>query len=417
MIKSRPLITVILTLILAGQLVCPLALPAVNSQIVEIYDLTEDTMLYGEGAFDVVSIASLTKIATTITAIETIPDLDETVTVTRSILNTVRWDASVAGLRAGDRLTYRDLLYASMLPSGADATHTIAICSSGSLAAFVDRMNELAQRIGLENTHYVNVTGLDADGHYSTADEVRKLLQYSLKNPVFREVFTTKEYEMSNGRTVYSTLYRYNADAETLDKILGSKSGHTGDAGYCLASLADINGHEMLIIVIRAERYGDLFYNVIDSSVLIGFLESSYEDRLLLEKGVLVRKVPVYMSKTDSVEIYSDSDIFRYLPSDYDFRGLSIKYDGVDELSYKNQPGDRIGTISYYYHDELLYTQEAFLNRKLAFSREKFIEKYIVQIAELGIAALCAAGLVILLISIIIKNLIALIKKGRKKAS
>ena len=407
----------ILLLCIISQLVRPLAYPALNSQIAEIYDLTEDRIVYESGAFDVVSIASLTKIATTITAIETIPDLDATVTVTRSILNTVRWDASVAGLRAGDRLTYRDLLYASMLPSGADATHTIGITSSGSLDAFVARMNELAQRIGLVNTHYVNVTGLDADGHYSTADEVRKLLQYALENPVFRQVFTTKEYTMSNGRTVYSTLYRYNADADTLVKILGSKSGHTGDAGYCLASLVDINGHEMLIVLIRAERYGEAFYNVIDTSVLINFLNANFEERLLLEKGILVRIVPVHLGEPESIEIYSDKDLYSYLPSDFDTRGLRIEYDGLDELSYKNQPGDLIGTVRYYYHDELLYEQEAILGRRLAFSKAAFAEEHWVDLVRLGAAAVLAFVAFVLLLVLLARGIKSLFRRRSAKRS
>ncbi len=396
----------LLAILIFSSAIHPLAYPAVNSQIVEIYDLTEDRIVYEAGAFDVTAIASLTKIATTITAIETIPNLDETVTVTQRILNTVRWDASVAGLRAGDRLTYRDLLYASMLPSGADATHTIGIVSSGSLDAFVGRMNELAQRIGLVNTHYVNVTGLDADGHYSTADEVRRLLQYSLQNPVFRQVFTTKEYTMSNGRTVYSTLYRYNADAETLSKILGSKSGHTGDAGYCLASLVDVNGHEMLVILIRAERYGESFYNVIDTSVLISFLDSNFEDRLLLEEGILVRRVPVQLCKTDAVEIFSDREVMKYLPSDYDFRGLSIRWEGLDELSYRNKPGDFIGTVSYYYHDELICAQEAYLDQPLEFDMRKAAEENLGSLAILAAAALLSVLIILAYIVVTIRKMI-----------
>ena len=405
----------LLTICITAQLLHPLAYPAVNSQIVEIYDLAEDRIVYEQGAFDVTAIASLTKIATTLTAIETIADLDETVTVTKNILNTVYWNASVAGLRAGDRLTYRDLLYASMLPSGADATHTIAMTSSGSISAFVEKMNSLAERLGLENTHFVNVTGLDADGHYSTADEVRRLLQYALEDPLFRQIFTTKDYTMSNGKTVRSTLYVYNADEDALAKILGSKSGHTGDAGYCLASLADINGHEMLIIVLRGERYGGIFYNVIDTSVLIDFLDASFEERLLLEKGVLVRIVPVSLSQTDAIEIYADSDIYKYLPSDYDFRGLSIRYEGLDELSYKNRPGDHIGTIRYYYHDELIYTQEAYLEQELAFSKARFIEAHPVQIGALAAAGFCAAGLFALLAGNILVAIISVLTKKTKK--
>ena len=86
--------------------------PPLNSKFVEVYDLTEQRILYEVDSQKIVSIASLTKIATTITAIESIPNLEEKVVITSPILMTVRWDASVAGLKAGDQLTYRDLLYA-----------------------------------------------------------------------------------------------------------------------------------------------------------------------------------------------------------------------------------------------------------------------------------------------------------------
>ena len=117
--------------------------PSTNSKVVEIYDITDNKVIYEVDSNKVSSIASLTKIATTITAIETIPNLDEKVTITNKILNTVRWDASKAGLKAGDVLTYKDLLYASILPRGADATNSIAILSSGSIENFVKKINEL----------------------------------------------------------------------------------------------------------------------------------------------------------------------------------------------------------------------------------------------------------------------------------
>ena len=179
-----------------------LEFPKTNSKIVEIYDLNDQKVLYEVGNKDKISIASLTKIATTITAIENIKNLDEKVTITRDMLNTVSSVASVAGLKVGDKVTYRDLLYASMLPSGADATNSLAILSSGSIDNFVNKMNELVKRIGLDNTHFVNVTGLDTEGHYSTVEEVRKLLEYSLKNDLFKTIYTTRDYTLTNGLNV-----------------------------------------------------------------------------------------------------------------------------------------------------------------------------------------------------------------------
>ena len=200
----------IIIILLNPSFLYALEYPELNSQIVEIYDLTDEKVIYEVDSFKETSIASLTKIATTITAIETISNLDEEVTITWDILNTVPWDASKAGLQAGDYVTYRDLLYASMLPSGADATNSIAILSSGSIDNFVIKMNELAKNLELNNTHFVNVTGLDEDGHYSTADDVRKLLSYALKNELFRDIYTTREYTLSNGLEVESTIIKYN---------------------------------------------------------------------------------------------------------------------------------------------------------------------------------------------------------------
>ena len=349
--------------------------PDINSQIVEIYDLDDKKILYEIKSNEVASIASLTKIATTITAIENIKDLDEKVTITNSILETVSWEASIAGLKEGDVLTYRDLLYASMLPSGADATNSLAILSSGNIANFVNKMNELATRIGLENTHFVNVTGLDIKGHYSTANDIIKLLEYSLKNPLFKEIYTTKKYTMTNGKTVKSTLYHYNNTNINIDKIIGSKTGFTLNAGYCLSSLSNINGHEILIIVLNAEQKNNKYYNIYDTVELIDFLNENFKEQILVKKGTIIKEIPVKLSQIEKYNIYAE-EIKKYLPSDYDINKLKINYEGLEELSFKNKKGDKIGNIKYYYNNLLISKQDIILNKKLKISFRKIIIKY-----------------------------------------
>ena len=359
----KKLLLLLISIILTVSPISALALdyPSVDSKTVEIYDLNDGKELYEIGSDNKISIASLTKIATTITAIETIADLDETVTITKAILSTVTWDSSVAGLKAGDKVTYRDLLYASMLPSGADATNSIAILTSGSIDAFVVKMNDLASRIGLTNTHFVNVTGLDADGHYSTADDVRTLLEYSLKNSLFREIFTTKSYTLSNGLTVYTTLYKYKAKDEDFQKILGSKTGFTSHAGYCLAALSNINGHEIITIVLKATSEGSLYHNVTDTVRLIDFLNNNYKEETLVEENTFIKKIPVELSTVDEYEIYSDKVVSAYLPSDYNAEALKIEYDGAEQLDYSAEDGDKIGVVKYYFDSELLYEQDVVL--------------------------------------------------------
>ena len=350
--------------------------PSINSKIVEVYDVNDDKVLYEVDSNKQTSIASLTKIATVITAIENIKNLDEQVTITNEIMSTVSWDASKAGLKVGDKVTYKDLLYAAMLPSGADATNSLAILISGSIDNYVVKMNELAKKIGLKNTHFVNVTGLDKEGHYSSADDVRKLLNYALKNELFRQVYTTKEYTLSNGLKVKSTInskYGKNKDVTT---ILGSKTGYTGNAGYCLSSLSNINGHEMLIIVLNASQIGSNYYNIVDTIDLINFMNENYKEETLVKKGQLIKKIPVTLSKIDNYKILSTKDVKKYLPKDYDIKNLKIKYKGLNSLSFSNKKGEKIGTVKYYYEGKLITEEKVILNKEIKMNFIKVLKKY-----------------------------------------
>lgn len=350
--------------------------PPINSKVVEIYDMTDNKVIYEVDSNKVSSIASLTKIATTITAIEEIDNLDEKVTITNEILKTVRWDASKAGLKAGDVLTYRDLLYASILPSGADATNSVAILSSGSIENFVKKMNELIKKIGLTNTNFVNVTGLDENNHYSTASDIRKLLTYSLKNPTFKEIYTAKEYTLSNGLKVESTIKRYSNSYLNTNNILGSKTGYTGEAGYCFSSLSNINSHEFIIVVLNADKINNNYYNVIDTVNLIDFLNNNFKEELLVKKKTLIKELPVELSNIDKYQIKATKDIKKYLPSDYNINNLNIEYKGLEKLNYKNKINEEIGVINYYYDNELFDTEKVIINKSIEIDYIKVLKKY-----------------------------------------
>ncbi len=377
--------------------------PSLDSKVVEIYDLDDKKVLYEVGSNNKVSIASLTKIATTITAIENIKDLDNEITINDEMMKSVYYGASVAGLKVGDKVTYRDLLYASMLPSGADATNSIAISSFGSIDGFVNKMNEKVKEIGLSNTHFVNVSGLDAEGHYSTADDVRKLLEYSLKNDTFKKIYTTKSYELINGLKVKSSINYYNSLLKTdTSKILGSKTGFTYNAGYCLSSLSNINGHEFLIIVLKASKQGKDYYNIIDTVKLIDFLNKNYKYEVLTKKEDLIVTIPVYLSNIDEYNVYSDEDVKKYLPSDYDKSKYKIEYDGLKKLSFANKGRKEIGTVKYYYGDDILYEQKVLLDTSIKPSFKKIIKKYLYII-------------IILVILLIVIFVLSLNKKKKKR--
>lgn len=286
-----------------------LDMPEINSEAAIVYDMDADTVILDKNSDEVRSIASLTKIMTVLTAIENIDDFNASVTITSEMLAGIYWNASVAGLKSGDNVTYMDLLYAAILPSGADATQVLAYAVSGSVDTFVAKMNELASRIGVTNTHYVNTTGLDQDGAYSTAYDQLLILSYALENPIFRTIYTTKNYTLTNGLQVEASVNKYNR-ALNLDtsKIIGSKTGNTTNAGLCMSALFYHEDHEMLLITLGAEVIEDVPYNLIDTLTLIDTVNANYV--IPVEEVVVVEESSVASDvQTSSFTIHYETVI------------------------------------------------------------------------------------------------------------
>ncbi|MGM0216085.1 D-alanyl-D-alanine carboxypeptidase family protein [Enterococcus sp. AZ109] len=204
-----------------------------------------------------IAIASLTKIMSTLCVIENVEELDQMTTVPKQIfLDLHQNNLAVAGLQPGEVVSYRDLLYGILLPSGADATLTAAISVSGSEEMFVTEMNRKAAELGMVNTHFTNSIGLDKGDHYSTVEDLALLLEYALANEIFYNIFTCLTYQGKatnchpEGNYFTSSLISRGESLElTNGQIIGGKTGYTKKAGLCLASLAQINGEEYLLIL------------------------------------------------------------------------------------------------------------------------------------------------------------------------
>ena len=370
--------------------------PELHYEKAIIYDITDDEILFSKKSDEKSSIASLTKIMTTITAIENINDFNKYVTYTEEMSSQVRWDASVAGLKVGNQVTYNDLLYASILPSGADATTALAISTSGNINNFVKKMNDTAAKIGMTNSHFVNVTGLDAEEHYSTAEDILKLLKYSLQNEKFKSIYTTKSYTLSNGLFVRSTIYAYKGNTK---KILGSKTGFTLDAGRCISAYFTSSDHEMLLITLGASPDYKTIH-ITDALELINFIDDNYHYQNIIEENQVIKTIPVKNSKIDSYEIVEHKSISKYLPDDYDKNLIRIEYNGLEELSFTNKENSKIGEASYYYNDILLEKKDIYLEQELKLDIIKLLLFY--------------KYIVLIVIAIILFILISIIRRKKK---
>lgn len=376
----------------------------IDSKQAILYNLNEDKIVFEKNSNEITSIASLTKIMTTIVAIENIEDLDAKVTITEKDFNGL-YDASLAGFEVGDEVTYRDLLYGTMLPSGAEASQALANNISGSVNGFAGLMNEKAKELGMKNTHFVNTSGLDINNHYSTVYDVALLLKYCLNNKTFKTIFGSTSYKTSNGElTLYST-FRYTAIKYNYknDYILGAKTGYTDDAGKCLASIAYDQSNDIfyLLVTTGANTSTDDAYHIKDATNIYTYYFENYGYVNLVDKDELLVSIKTKYSKNKYLNFYAKEDVSFYTKKDeFDKNKIKIIYDGVNIIDQSIKKGEKLGTVGIYYDDEYINSLDIILNDEYKFS----IIYFLLQNKKITIPVILGICILIYLIKQINKN-------------
>ena len=243
-----------LALFIAFSTVVPLL--SVNVRAVEtsavsaiLIEAETGTVLYQKNADEQRAMASTTKIMTAILTIEA-GELDREFTVDPYAIMT---EGTSMGLKEGDRVSRHDLLYGILLPSGNDAANAAAVSVSGSISGFVELMNEKANELSLDNTHFATPSGLDAKGHYTTARDLAMLTAYAMKNEIFREIVCCKSAQVEFGNPPYNrTLYNSNKMLSRYEGAIGVKTGFTDNARRCLVSAAYRDGVELIAVTLNA---------------------------------------------------------------------------------------------------------------------------------------------------------------------
>ena len=334
----------------------------ITGEYVVLYNLNDDEILYEQNSNEQTSIASITKIMTALVAMDNISDYDSIITITTADFEGTT-GYSKAGFSVGDRVTYRDLLYGILLPSGADAVNAIVRNTLG-YDNFIIAMNELAKKIGLENTSFSNPIGKDDVNNYSTASDVAKMLKYALENPLFKEIFTTKEYTTTNGINLESTLYPYQ-DILDIDKIAGSKSGFTRGAGRCLASITTLDGVNYLLVILNSSV--DQNYSaVLDTITIYDYYNDNFSYQDILTEGQLITTIPVKWGKDKTYEITSPISVSKFLENSAS-SNLTYEYNGLEEIPQYTKKDTKLGTISVYNDGKLLYETTVTLTEDISY--------------------------------------------------
>lgn len=207
------------------------------------------TVLWEQNSREKRAMASTTKIMTALLTIEA-GDLDREFTVDPLAIMV---EGTSMGLREGDRVSRRDLLYGILLPSGNDAANAAAVSVSGSVTAFVKLMNSRARELGLNDTHFATPSGLDAEGHYTTAYDLARLAAYALRDDTFREIVGCTSADVEFGNPPYKrTLYNSNKMLKRYDGAIGVKTGFTDNARRCLVSAAERDGATLVAVTLNA---------------------------------------------------------------------------------------------------------------------------------------------------------------------
>ena len=207
-----------------------------------LMDMDSGRVLYERNAGARMLIASTTKIMTALVAIRD-GTLSDTVKVSREAAYT---EGSSMYLKEGEELTLETLLYGLLLCSGNDAAVAVAEHVAGSVGRFVERMNETALALGMEDTSFANPNGLDDENHYSTARDMALLACAAMRNETLVRIASTRTVSIG-GRTMTN----HNKLLSLMDGCVGLKTGYTRAAGRTLVSCAERNGQRLVAVTLQ----------------------------------------------------------------------------------------------------------------------------------------------------------------------
>lgn len=302
-------------------------------------------VLYAKNSNQTAAMASTTKIMTALLTLEAAAFYDAVVTITEDM---VAVEGSSMGLQAGWKISLFNLAAGMLTVSGNDAARSAAIFLAGSEAAFAELMNARAEELGMVNTHFVTSSGLDAQEHFTTAEDMAVLAAAAMKNEAFRDIVSQVSYPVtfvSPEKTV--TMANHNKLLWMLDGCVGLKTGYTRKAGRCLVSAVEREGVQLVCVTLNAPD---------DWNDHIRLFESAFSTMRLLEcptdavpavlpvVGGTAQQVPLLWDELPCAAIFGEN------------AAVSVRIIAPAFLYAPVSAGTTVGQMEFYINDELVGT-------------------------------------------------------------
>lgn len=335
-----------------------------------LVDDDNQEILYEQGAREKNYPASITKVMTTLLAIEAIDrgehSLDELVTVGNQVDLGIGAGGSGVGLKEGEQLRLEDLLYCALTASANEACNALAQFISGDVASFVALMNQRAAELGMADTHFANTHGYHDENHYTTAYDIYLMCHEAMKHPTFRTIVSSKAHTVpATNLHAERNLHETNALVSTwritgywYEYATGIKTGSTPEAGYCLSSSATKDGKTLIAVVLGAEnpKNPDGSTNRLqfsESRRLLKWGFDNFSRKTLLDKSAMdFPEVGVSLSAgANYVTVQPGGSLEATLPNDIDLNAFQRQVDLPEQVEAPIQVGQKLGTVTLTYNN------------------------------------------------------------------
>lgn len=359
-----------------------------NSESVLLYDMNSQTMIYAFNPDLRYSPASLVKIMTCWVAVEN-GNLEDQVTVNGALISGLENDTVKIGLKDGEVVTVKDLLYCMMVGSANDATIILANHICGNERTFVSLMNEYAQRAGCQDTNFTNCSGYHDEMQYTTARDLAKIIDMALENGTFKEIFGADYYaveatNLSEKRHISTNNYLMNVDSFDVyydSRVTGGRSGITSTDMGCVAVTAKKGNLEVISILLGASSaYEENGYTIKsyggfpETSDLLDIGLTGYRRTQIIADGQVFMQCPVVNGESDVV-LGTNISVSTVLPEAVDESDLVFRYFDVDsEFRAPIEKGTKLSYVEIWYQGICLATADLYAMNAVPVMYEKLYE-------------------------------------------